>query len=353
MIDWLTFDLPYTGPPFGWMKYSQNMTTGEIKAQFVHGDLVESSFSSKVAVRVHESRLFVSGNPIKFLTGQNVVGSDNCLMLVELMVNKILELKGMPDCLVMRRNLPHANLKRVDCTYHYHVGSDEEVVTWLKAMELSAHVKFRGRGHFDEGMCSLLFGVKVMASGKKKGSQLSSFKFYNKFRELDKHPMTCPEQFREPLKMYARGKVRGEALIRTKDLLSQGKKLGGGSLFGYSRLTSWNGDTVLKLHNNWVGKMEISSNYTARDELVDNLPRELAVTYRLWCFGEVMQNVMNRATFYRHRKRLLEYDVDISVPRDVERKQPDVKPVLRVLEAGMVNPSDEEKWFAEILRACG
>lgn len=342
MIDWVSFNLPYTGPYIG-TKYLKREMGAETFEQLSERPLmIEGSWSAKMSVQSIGGRLYVSGNPVKFLTGQNVAGTNDLQALVELAYNAVLRICGLPDCLVARRALKQGSvaLTRVDCTFQYDVGSDDDVVSWLQAMEHACHVRFRGRGHFDMGMCSLMFGISIKEGQKPKASRRSTFKFYNKAREMAVHKPTCAKHVHEQLVKDVTGKVRGEACYRGIEL----KKL------GYDRLRKWNNYTAQYLHHLWIEKMEIPETYTLKSEVEKSLPRNLQSTYFIWRSGVDCRGLMSRPTFYRHRKKLLEYGVDISASH-IQQDNVVTLPVLDVLVATHSCEESHEDLFWELIAA--
>ena len=137
MIDWLSFSLRYSGPPVGVAYLKREGWEGAYDMAHQRPLTVEGSHSSKLAVQVVGGRMYVSGNPVKFLTGQNVAGTNDIRRLVTMTYFAVIDRLMIPDCVHARHDLVtwDVNLTRVDCTFSYSVGSDEEVVAWLAAME--------------------------------------------------------------------------------------------------------------------------------------------------------------------------------------------------------------------------
>ncbi len=342
MIDWVSCRFPYLGPAVGDIYLKKDWQTGEILPAWNKQVNVRGSFDAGLAVQVIGREMSLSGNVVKFLTGQNVVGTDDLGLLIRLAFEKVLVALDLPDCIYARRAIKNGNvdLTRVDCTFHYSVGSDDEVRLWLRAMESSVNVRYRGRGFYDEGMCSLIFGLKVKEGRKVKGSSLSSFKIYNKLTELRKHRPTCHPKFEKTVYEMATGVVRAEALYRSKELKTKGVKY----------LRDWNSETSYWLHREWINKMEISANVEMKSDEMQSLPKRLRSVYKLWEQGSDLMDLYSRATFYRHRRQLLEYGIDISVIRE-PKEEVQVVPVLHVLEAKPVNVTEGEELFHLMLEA--
>lgn len=342
MIDWLTIYIPYHGPNLGEQEVLHDTRTGEMRLGRFRAVHARASNSATMMVQVVANEMLLSGNPVKFLSGQNVFGTSDIWKLSKCIYECMIKFLELPDCVVAQNALRHGNVKitRVDCTYHYHVGTDEDVNTWLRAMSECTNVRYRGRGHFDPLMASLIYGLRIKEGQKPKGSAYSSFKFYNKHFELKKNPPNVPEDILDRCFNYSYGMVRGEALFRAKELKKTGHDL----------LKNWDRFTCYSLHKRWVDRMDITGNVELLTNVEDELPRSLRSTYRLWRNGEDLLELMHRATFYRHRKALLEYGIDISASR--VRNDDDVRvfPVVEVLQARPVNPEQEEQIFWEIVK---
>jgi len=290
-------------------------------------------------------RLYVSGNPVKWLTGQNVAGTNDLARLVRMTVDKLWDLLDLWPCQEAEEALESGNvtLTRVDCTFAYKVGDDADVVTWLEAMERACHVRFRGRGHYDQGMCSLMFGLTLEEGKKPKASRRSTFKFYNKYREMGVHPPTCDDATAVLLRNTMLGAVRGEACYRALEL----------KRFGKDRLSAWTEQTAIELHREWVNRMEMAAKFELKTEEELKLPRWLHSTYRHWANGQNMVALLSRPTFYRHRKELLAHGIDISEKLVTPKNDPkkNVIPIIRVLEAKPIPEEELEALFWKLAAA--
>jgi hypothetical protein len=344
MIDWVSFSLPYSGPPVGLQYFKRERWDSPIEPAFSKPLRVEGSYSSTLTVQAIGARLYISGNPVKFFTGQNVAGTNDLPRLVRMTVQAVWDLLDLVPCLDAYRALESGdvNLTRVDCTFSYQVGSDDDVVTWLEAMERACHVRFRGRGHYDQGMCSLMFGLTLQEGQKAKASRRSTFKFYNKHREMGVHPPTCDDATAALLRKTVYGAVRGEACYRALELQRYGK----------DRLSAWTHDTALELHRDWVDRMEMAETFTLKSDQEKQLPRNLQATYHLWRSGVDVRGLLSERSFYRHRKELLALaGVDIAQPRLTAHDPVKVIPIIRVLEAKPMPEEELEALFWRLAKA--
>lgn len=345
VIDWLSFYVPYDGAPIC-DQYYVLQSDGSFKRSYVRGVWREGSYSSKCHIEAISLKMRIECNPSKFLTGQNVCGTDDIKFLVNRVTEAAFRALGQEMCPTTRAALDDGDvtLTRVDCTYHYDVGSEADVDAWIRAVGENCYVKYRGRGHFNEGMCATQFGVNSFKEGKVKASRRSTFKFYNKYREIQLRPLECAEPQNRLLSEWVRGKVRAEAVYRSLDL----KK------FGLHRVRQWKKETSEELHRKWIERMEIAGNVELTDSKEEEMSPALRRTYRLWKYGDDLRLTMQgnqRRTFYRHRKALLEYGIDIAVPAvtecsDVRRRIP----VIEVLTAKRCDTQEHELIFRGLLQ---
>jgi II/X family phage/plasmid replication protein len=68
------------------------------------------------------------------------------------------------------------------------------------------------------------------------------------------------------------------------------------------------------------------------DEQILKMPKHLQLSYKNWRDGVDLRQFLNKPTFYRHRKQLLDYGIDISAPH-LTPEQNNVVPMMRIIEA--------------------
>ena len=344
MIDWLSFKLPFRGPPISDRYFKYPHGSDDLEPNGIRGIQVKGSFDSGMSVLCTGSHMFVSGNPVKWFTGQNVIGTDDINRLVRMTFDAVVELLELPVCLDAVRAIKSGEvvLTRVDCTYSYRVGTDDDVQAFIRATEQACVVKYRGRGLLGPQMNSITFGAHLTTGGRVRASRRSIFKMYNKARELAVHPLTCDPLYRDRLHEIADGVVRCEATFRGIELVNR----------GYQLLAHWDDKTCWYLHRSWIDRMQISESVrlSVSDELA--LPKRLVSTYLLWKSGEDMRDILSSSTFHRHRRELLEYAVDIAVSvREAEGGDKTVVvPVIKILEAEPIDTADLEGLFWELVR---
>jgi len=91
------------------------------------------------------------------------------------------------------------------------------------------------------------------------------------------------------------------------------------------------------------------------DDLFD-IPNHARMTYELWSLGRDVRQFIGKTKFYKDRKALLEFGVDISVPKPTDTENINVVPLKRVLEltpAGVPEWAYGTKLMFEPRKICG
>ena len=83
---------------------------------------------------------------------------------------------------------------------------------------------------------------------------------------------------------------------------------------------------------------EVFTRSSAETDDMSQLPKALLNTYLMWKEGIDLTSKLSRATFYRHRRELLPYSVDIAIKSNVLQ----MKPRTRVIKLGPVSMPD---WY--------
>lgn len=322
MIDWISFTIPcnHTTPIHG-DKIMRITPDGESVWETLTAKTVEGSYSDRITLKTHAvdhegkpSALYVSGNPVKFFQGHNVFGH-NCpheltVALMYRLCELIPELTPKPDDIRIWK-LGAFRFTRLDITSMFSLGSQAGVNDWLRSAEYSSRTR-HGRPAMTSN--TLYWG---------KNSRRWALKAYSKALELKAHPpkRNMPDSLTE----WADDKLRVELVMRQMQLKEHGLDLA----------ANWStGDTIAAdIYWEYVGKLQMVDNMRVdHDKIMTELAPRLAGTYTLWREGYDLMSHMTKRTFYRHRKELLEYGVDIThkaPPRD----KSNVVPLLRIIEA--------------------
>ena len=127
---------------------------------------------------------------------------------------------------------------------------------------------------------------------------------------------------------YADKALRIEAFIRQLELKRRGLHL----------VSNWDIDTPTELLLECISKLELSDVYMLKDDVLDSLPHRLRLTYQSWLNGDDLKQILPHNTFYRYKKALREYGIDISAKPPKEKNN--VIPLIRFLEAKPVGIPD-------------
>jgi hypothetical protein len=227
----------------------------------------------------------VSGNPTKFLQGQNVFGPgvSNMASLVGSMLDSFPSDVRPRACACTGDIL--LSPSRVDITVMVDLGCHELVHRWLRHAELETRSR-HGR--------ALVSGDTVYWG---KHSRRWSLKAYCKLCELSAHP---PEDagFHDLVRDWVSGQLRIELTLRGQELRSRGLE---GRL---SESLVW--DYLERVE---VGVMKVGE--------WDNsgLPFRTRAVLEAWQRGEDLRHELKRSYFYKVRRELLsKVGIDISLP---------------------------------------
>lgn len=325
MIDWVTGKFWITHNPEV-LRSGQSIRTKIVDGvETIEYDIanrlsVKGSHDATITIRSHtENTVEISGNPAKFLQGHNVFGTNDLKYLVAKMIDKLcmideLELKPTD---VEYDNIQEGkyHLSRVDVNEHFAFPSAQVARAWLRAAGNSANMKFRGAGLFKEG--TLYFeGKRYIPKIYFKYDEINS---KDKSHRLPDELLQIPE-----LIEYAEKSLRFEIKILSTQLKDWMLHLG----------CNWDASTATMLINDqFISKLQLSANMAVDSEVLQSLPKNLRLTYTAWANGEDLRQVLSRPTFYRYRTRLMEYGIDISIVKDIEKEQSNIVPMIRYLEA--------------------
>lgn len=334
MIDWITAEI-----------CCDNTLNGGCVAKIDgHGNVewistsalnVRGSYDSNMQVTpLTESRIRISGNPSKWLQGHNLFGSNDLKALVAqcfLNLHEILCEDGFNPTIEQSDRVENGDffLSRVDINESWELASQAQVKAWIRAAGEKMSMPHRGKGVFSGD--TLYWG---------KNSSYWFMKCYSKGDEIKSKKSKFPDELKTPEMLdYADKSLRLELVLRSKFLRQTGLNWG----------CHWGTDTAKMLLSHHVSKLEMSNNFMLTDEVMMALPTRLKMAYASWLAGQDLRAMLPKPTFYRYRKQLLEYDIDIALVRDKEAPT-NVIPLIQVLEA---KPMGIPDWaFEKELVAC-
>ncbi|MFA5924534.1 MAG: phage/plasmid replication protein, II/X family [Methylococcaceae bacterium] len=327
MIDWFRGEIDFLHDPIPAGRVLSIEASGEITWECVKSIDCRSSHETSLKIKStggngegRATALMIDGNLCKFLQGHNVFGSRDLNTLLLLSFRKVYELHaehlhGCSSPLLTEAKIKKGDykVKMLDINELYDVGNDASVEAWLHAAGMRARSR-HGRSIRDKGTVYL-----------GKNSRRWAIKFYNKAREMIAKGKThaLPDYLKNiGLEKFIQGKLRAELRIFSKELEKHG------ITHGY-HLTP---DLINQLFNDYLGKIDMTTQATLHDEQLFKMPRHLMGTYQLWRQGADLRQLLSEATYFRHRKALLEFGVDISAMH-LEPEHNNVVPLMRIIEA--------------------
>lgn len=325
MIDWVSAILPCRHDPSTLvsgvvMSFDKN---GQNEWSVNKNLSVEGSYSSKIQIKSFtENQIYVSGNPTKFLQGHNLFGSNDLVTLMRRFFNELLshDELGLYPTPVQYADIYDGNyyLTRVDVNETWHLSNQKDVLAWIRAVGETAFLKHRGAGQFSGD--TAYFG---------KNSRRWSLKCYSKGQEITAKGHKLPKELAIPEMLeYAHKALRIEGVTRQLELKRRGLDLA----------CNWDIDTAEELLLEYLSKLEMSDVYMLKDDVLENLPPRLRLTYQAWLNGDDLKQILPHNTFYRSKRALQEYGIDISTKSPKEKSN--VIPLIRVLEAKPVGIPD-------------
>jgi len=293
MIDWVKVNLPLTEPlGLEHARLIRLSPTGEVEWEARSWFSVEGSGDASVRLRESPGVLEFSGNPAKFLQGHNLAGSSD---LVPVAVGAVLRALDHLDARPARADL-HLwreggfDLKLVHVNTYLDLRTEERAFEYLRWLEGASVRRRWTRGVFR--------GSTVTWT-----SRALRLKVYHKLQEvLDRRSLRhLREKCASRVISWLTGKLRFEIELRSREL----KRL------GLQKGERWNGLDLRRLVLHYAEAVELPKAPSVSASSLQ-VPRHLRATVLLWREGVDLRSALPRRTFYRHRKELLEYGIDIT-----------------------------------------
>ena len=286
---------------------------------------VEGSHSTNIMVKsLTPQTIQISGNPAKWLQGHNLFGTNNLMKLMWLFFLSLHEqlsdeLSPTIDQLEMIENGRYS-VSRVDINETWHLKNQFDVKAWIRSAGQKVNMPYRGKGVFSGD--TLYWG---------KGSKYYYLKCYSKGDEINSKKSNFPDELRTPEMLeYADKALRLELVLCSKALRE----------WHLNMPCVWLPDMPKMLLVEHVRNLEMSNNFKLSDDVLNNLPTRMKLAYLGWLSGEDLRQILPKNTFYRYRRKLKEYDIDIALVRDLDKPADNVIPLIRVLEAEPVGIPD-------------
>lgn len=327
MIDWLTIRVP--------CKHDYPLNGGNVIKFDRNGDIqwctsvwreASGSYDTNIHLKSFDpDTIEISGNPVKWLQGHNLFGTNDLLLLVTVFFNKLINIDDLPLNPTVEDHLKISKgeftITRIDINETWHLSNIEQVSQWIHLASDTMRLKHRGTGIFSG--TTLYYG---------KNSRRWSLKIYSKGLEIQRRGRKLPHNLEcDNMLQYANKSLRIELTIRSMQL----KEL------RLDRGTTWLNFDIYVLYSQFLSNLEMAENHTLSSNIVCTLPRNLRLVYVAWLNGEDIRAMYSKATFYRHRRSLLDHGIDIATKCPESPDNSNVVPFLRILEA---QPAGIPEW---------
>lgn len=328
MIDWLTFVAPLRhSAPINAGHVVSIDPSGAIEWQSSKWSRLEGSHASNLSVRTAACEsadpcafVWIDGNPVKWFQGHNLWGTDDVPSLAVATLFRVCEILGIsphPDDVAQWR-AGALRLTRVDVTDSYHLRNRAEVLTWLRAAELAAHLPHRGRGQLTKGS-TLYFG---------KHSRRWSLKLYAKGQEIEaKGHGQGPILDLPSARQWADRTLRAELTLRSLEL----KRLGLAHVSEWHAFEGVDSSVTARLLRPRLGSLTMTTTARLPADVIESLRPALRVAVQAWEGGSDLRATLPHRTFYKYRKELLPHGIDIAIVNPSDNAN--VVPLVRILEA--------------------
>lgn len=317
MIDHISAILPlsHSGLICGGFLTSSD-AAGEVEWKASKRLSVEGSHSSKIQVKscdLEGQSVYVTGNPVKFLQGHNLFGTDDVLGLMKVFYARLVEALGLTPTDFDWYKIEHGiyELTRVDINYMLPMEKPSDVSAILRALGTMAKGKQQAVSAYKDE--SVYMGLH---------SRRTTLRMYNKLLELAKHPLPKEIPYREELTEYASAKLRVEVVLRSMELKQRGLRVA----------ANWASVDAPALVAERIKQMKMPEKMKLTKSTIKGLPGRLQLAYEAWLDGKDVRAMVSRATFFRYRNELLKHGIDISIPQPV-KPESNVVPMFRYIVA--------------------
>ena len=334
MIDWVTGKIPFY--------FKGSLDDGSFMSVTRDGELEYSTCKRLPVVGSYDSRLHIrsidfdadgntteielTGNPVKFLQGHNLFGSSDLLNLIYETVLKMAVILSAPQPRNVLEQLRsgYYTVSRVDINRMFSLGNRAEVLSFINTMASNSRTK---------AQATVMKGQTVYFN---KSSKRWSIKMYSKGQESNLPRNKKAGGFLIPPELlnWADNKMRMELTLKSNELRETGLHLA----------SKWRNIEESDLFTDYAERIQM-----AAQKKINNLNDKIALasvkaTYQLWLDGNDPRLILSKPTFYRHRKALLEHDIDISILNTKENHQSsNVTPLCKVLE---LKPAEFPHWVS-------
>jgi len=320
MIDWITAKIPFYFPEL--------IHDGEVMSITADGEVEYSVHKRMPVLGSYDNRLFIStinvdekgqtrqielsGNPIKFLQGHNLFGTDNLIGMMFDTVRLISEKLSIiqPDWVMQNMRSGAYTISRIDLNRGYSFRNRPETLAYLYNASHTSRTRSQN---------AVTKGSTVYFN---KASKRWSFKMYSKGQEIENNKKDQNVSLTEDLKSWVDALLRFELTIKSNELREKGLHLA----------SNWSKMNAIELFNQYASKIQMPEQKPS-NEIALQLKSVVRGSYTLWLAGHDMREILAKRTFYRHRNEILKYGVDISIPMVKETQKPsNVVPFVKVID---------------------
>lgn len=310
--------------------------------------LVEGSYSDKVLVKScavefqsgsrlsyddneQKYRVYISGNPTKFLQGHNVFGHTDIVAVIYDFL-KVVLIRLDVDLFTINRVLKdEIFITRLDITSSYILDTPSDVKCWLRAA-----------AQYMTGKNQKVDNDKTLYIGKH--SRRVSIKVYEKASEMIAHrkTFTLSDDIFDRLHEIASRLLRFEVTLR-------GMKLKDLFLDTMSNVTN---EKLVQEFKTVISKMNLPENIELVENVINDLPLRYVGVYSMWQDGVDLRNQMPDRSYRRYRRFFLQnFNLDLSMPpRDISHTN--IIPLWRVISVGSeYNPAfDDDQLYTPVFK---
>lgn len=327
MIDWITGVFPF---------YYNDLLcdgevlvvspTGEVERRTLKRKVVTGSYESNITIRTrnvdelgHTCEVELSGNPVKFLQGHNLFGTLDTVNLVYSALERVSHLLEVEQPLQFYDawRLGLGTISRVDINRMYSLGSRSNVLQWLHSASNSSRTRSQS---------AVTKGSTVYWN---KDSRRWSVKAYSKGQEVELPRNNKPGMvdFNRYIKEWSDDKLRIELTLKSNEL----RRLSLHTLAEFAKIEPY--DLFEEYREKLVMADQLELDFNAMSLMST---REKSV-YGLWLSGVDVRNELSKSAFYRHRRALLAYGIDISI----SKPKSNVVPLVRTI---VLEPASVPDW---------
>lgn len=282
--------------------------------------------SATIFARGTTRSVYVEGSP-KYLTGQNLIGTENVAQFASQLLLAVLQRAGLNVGPKTRARIDQLDfeLMRVDSAAHCDCRTEAAARTVMVALRRLAVASVREVAlyGFDE---SIYIGLR---------SSRSTLKIYRKGAELQHNPIAAGVPGAQQLAQLAIGLVRFEYVLRSSEL----KRL------GLHKPEKWQPNTGRDLLQRHFDQATRAQGQVPNVHHIDRLTPTLQLKLRAWLLGDMNAFLGSPTTAASSRRQVLDVTgIDVGSPLSAAAQRAAVLQVRDVLAAGFGFRTHPEAW---------